>query len=723
MINSVRYERSNSSEQMQFNVLSDSGGRSSIGGGESPLTPSQTSTTPANSMTEEPLGIGNILCTHDGVLLKKASAEHIADLNTSGSLSLVEYGPSKRLYIEWKPNENILIADDSQDQGDWALVDTISQRNRTVSECKVFNTKPMETSTGSIPKARLIRTFLEDLSGIEVKQRRQTIKFMRKLDGTLHTEFFFQHGNADLFLSSLKKLHVIDMAPAARAGEEYVILTTETQKLKKTFAELDIGEIKASSLGNEGWLPNKVVGLLASIPDYMAHKTPPKVRPGTIEVKERQKSSPPSDNYQLVGIGGSTNTSDSRSRASSLDKSPEMDSSEMENVKEIDEKIIPPLPERKPVLRGLPLNENQWLEFQTPDGRISDPCRILEIIFKGGIEPKLRCEVWKYLLNYYQWSDNEVERIARRKQKSMEYYSMKAQWLSMTTIQEANFSGYRDRKCQIEKDVKRTDRSLDYFAGEDNPNLSTLQGILMTYVMYNFDLGYVQGMSDLLAPILATLENEVDAFWCFVGFMDMVFANFDIDQAGMKTQFNQLRALLEFANPRLFKYMISHDSDNMYFCFRWLLVWYKREFSNDDILKLWECLWTKLPCPNFHILISVAILDQQTDVIIESQYEFTEILKHVNELSGNIDLRRTLEIAEAIYHQIKEAENLPNTIRLIIGEPLIETEATGEGDNDTPEQFDDDFDELVREQTPEEKKRNQEWLEEACERSMFLQYM
>lgn len=44
----------------------------------------------------------------------------------------------------------------------------------------------------------------------------------------------------------------------------------------------------------------------------------------------------------------------------------------------------------------------------------------------------------------------------------------------------------------------------------------------MTYVMYNFDLGYVQGMSDLLSPILCLMDNEVDAFWCFVGFMDKV---------------------------------------------------------------------------------------------------------------------------------------------------------------------------------------------------------
>lgn len=152
---------------------------------------------------------------------------------------------------------------------------------------------------------------------------------------------------------------------------------------------------------------------------------------------------------------------------------------------------------------GSPLNETQWLEFQTPDGRISDPTRIKELIFRGGIENNLRAEVWKYMLNYYEWNDTEVERIQRRKQKSMEYYSMKAQWLSMTMTQEDNFSGYRDRKCQIEKDVKRTDRTQTFYAGEDNPNLQLLQGILMTYVMYNFDLGYVQGMSDLLAPILA----------------------------------------------------------------------------------------------------------------------------------------------------------------------------------------------------------------------------
>ena len=33
-------------------------------------------------------------------------------------------------------------------------------------------------------------------------------------------------------------------------------------------------------------------------------------------------------------------------------------------------------------------------------------------------------------------------------------------------------------------------------------------------------LGYVQGMSDMLAPILYVVDNEVDAFWCFAGLME-----------------------------------------------------------------------------------------------------------------------------------------------------------------------------------------------------------
>ena len=65
----------------------------------------------------------------------------------------------------------------------------------------------------------------------------------------------------------------------------------------------------------------------------------------------------------------------------------------------------------------------------------------------------------------------------------------KLQWRSVTAAQEAQFATLRERRCLIEKDVQRTDRELAFFAGAENPNLRVLQDVLLTYAMFNFDLG------------------------------------------------------------------------------------------------------------------------------------------------------------------------------------------------------------------------------------------
>jgi len=55
---------------------------------------------------------------------------------------------------------------------------------------------------------------------------------------------------------------------------------------------------------------------------------------------------------------------------------------------------------------------------------------------------------------------------------------------------------------------------------------------------------------------------------------------------------------------------------------------------------------------------------------------FTEILKHVNEMSMNIDIQTMLGTAEAIYQRLlKYEKELPDNIREILGlEPLEKPE-------------------------------------------------
>lgn len=40
-----------------------------------------------------------------------------------------------------------------------------------------------------------------------------------------------------------------------------------------------------------------------------------------------------------------------------------------------------------------------------------------------------------------------------------------------------------------ERDVSRTDRNNKFYEGSENPGLVLLNDVLMTYCMYNFDLG------------------------------------------------------------------------------------------------------------------------------------------------------------------------------------------------------------------------------------------
>ena len=152
--------------------------------------------------------------------------------------------------------------------------------------------------------------------------------------------------------------------------------------------------------------------------------------------------------------------------------------------------------------------------------------------------------------------------------------------------------------------------------------------MLLTYNEYNRDLGYVQGMSDLLAPIYAVMQDDALAFWGFVKFMERMERNFLRDQSGMRTQLLTLDQLVQLMDPALYLHLQKADSTNFFFFFRMLLVWYKREFEWADTLRLWESLWTDYLSSNFHLFIALAILEKHREVIMEHLKHFDEVLKY-----------------------------------------------------------------------------------------------
>lgn len=199
--------------------------------------------------------------------------------------------------------------------------------------------------------------------------------------------------------------------------------------------------------------------------------------------------------------------------------------------------------------------------------------------------------VWRYLLNVYPDGLTGRERMDYMKRKSREYEQLKSEWAQRVNPEDLEFI-----RSTVLKDVLRTDRAHPYYAGpEDGPHLRALHDLLTTYAVTHPQVSYCQGMSDLASPILAVMDHEGHAFVCFCGIMKRLAANFHPDGRAMATKFAHLKLLLRHADPDFYQYLQEAGADDLFFCYRWLLLELKREFAFDDALRMLEVTWSSLP--------------------------------------------------------------------------------------------------------------------------------
>uniref|UniRef100_A0A8R1E226 TBC1 domain family member 15 n=2 Tax=Caenorhabditis japonica TaxID=281687 RepID=A0A8R1E226_CAEJA len=573
------------------------------------------------------------------VLLVQDAAAKLAEDSTSyvpGVLSITE--KSSGVFITWRPSED--------PDGSWVM--TSDDGNTEM----VHSRSPEEKKDQGVKAAFSLD--VNDLSSFRIDEPKRGVGFpMIRLicrDGSSQVPLYFRNSSTSAFVDTLQGY--ITLRRSHRDPNLILVVDQKSEALAKSVSMLDEnGDILSRFMQNP--YMTAMTGF-SKITSFVQDQVIPSVLNDTDAVSQEEK----------IRLMRELRLAEEQMRVHSDA------AGEFEVVTQLE---LPPRPE---IYRESPVAQQTWDSCKLSDGSF-DPKKLHYLkmnIFRGGLNAELRKEAWKFLLGYRQWNENDLMFEKRRAKLAQEYMHMKQQWMSITEDQEKRFSKFVKRKSLVEKDVARTDRTVPFFQGDDNTNLKLLHNVLMTYVMYNFDLGYVQGMSDFASPLLFVMKDEIDTFWCFVGLMEATHKNFEKDQAFIKLQLNQLRDLVMIVNPKLANYLESHQSDDMYFCFRWVLVWFKREFSFLDTCKLWEVLWSGQPCPRFLLLVCVAILDSQTNVIIDNQFGLTEILKHVNDLSMHLKLDEILTAAEAIFHQLSASQNkLPSHIcqYLNIGESAV----------------------------------------------------
>ena len=316
-------------------------------------------------------------------------------------------------------------------------------------------------------------------------------------------------------------------------------------------------------------------------------------------------------------------------------------------------------------------------------------------IFHRGLSASARQLMWPHLLGAWPVQRDAVQREQVQKDAKDRYDALLGRWYGNTDAR-PDLDGSRHR---IWIDCLRADTKHPFFqqaptidtysqmldSGWDrpahqgtsqtqvNPHLYALSSILLTFVFYTEEgcdpnmpqvEGYVQGMSDLcLVCYVACEGDEATTFWTFVALMRRWGENYVADQSGMRRELLLLQRLVAELCPQLYVYLRDLDALHLFFCFRWILVCFKREFPLDDVLRLWDALWAAQwtdesghgwpLCTHFELFVSLAILESHFPLMVRHLRSFDEVLMFIHSLSLQMDMATLLRRSEALVYRLR----------------------------------------------------------------------
>ncbi|XP_022923061.1 small G protein signaling modulator 1 isoform X2 [Cucurbita moschata] len=198
--------------------------------------------------------------------------------------------------------------------------------------------------------------------------------------------------------------------------------------------------------------------------------------------------------------------------------------------------------------------------------------------------------------------------------------------------------------------------------------------ILEAYALYDPEIGYCQGMSDLLSPIITVITEDHEAFWCFVGFMRKARHNFRLDEVGIRKQLNVVSKIIRFKDSHLYRHLQDLEAEDCFFVYRMVVVLFRRELTFEQTLCLWEVMWADQaairagvgksawsrirqrapPTEDLLLYAIAASVLQKRKLIIEKYYSMDEIIRECNSMAGQLDVWKLLDDAHDLVVTLHE---------------------------------------------------------------------
>ncbi len=253
-------------------------------------------------------------------------------------------------------------------------------------------------------------------------------------------------------------------------------------------------------------------------------------------------------------------------------------------------------------------------------------------------------------------------------------------------------SFFKDQKLleDIAKDVKRTRSSTKFFREntdyplqklyaheisvdkpvENETHLDVLSRILFIYGKLNPNIGYIQGMNEVLAPIYYCFYKdkssvfigriEADVFYCFSNLMKEIQDGFvkklDNTEGGVQTRVKVLNEYLKKSDKQLWTHLDKYKVDPQFYSLKWLMLLLAQEFSINNLLKVWDRLFAHPKKLDYVYFLSLALIQGVREDLIQGD-EFPVIMEVLQKKIGE-DLDKIFSTALILYKQFAKPEDL-----------------------------------------------------------------
>ncbi|KAI1320208.1 GTPase-activating protein [Mortierella claussenii] len=229
-----------------------------------------------------------------------------------------------------------------------------------------------------------------------------------------------------------------------------------------------------------------------------------------------------------------------------------------------------------------------------------NPKQLTQMIQKG-VPPALRGLIWQLL----------------SKSKDAQLEANYAELLKATSSHEK----------QINRDMSRTFPNHEYFQAE-GLGQESLFNVVKAYSLYDTEVGYCQGLSFVVGPLLLNMPDE-EAFCVLVRMMNSydMRGHFTPDMNMLQLRLYQLEQLMEETVPLIYKHFQNQGIRSTMYASQWFMTLFAYKFPLDLVFRVYDILFVE--GVESLLRFAIALLKANHDRILNHDFEtLIEFLKN-----------------------------------------------------------------------------------------------